>query len=180
VRPQHRNRPWSGGWADSSGGVVARNGVGVGGRWQQKEEKNKICKGERKRAATTPSGQKVDVVASCGGAGGWKFDGDKSGGWDGGEKRESEHRRQKNHGEEGWFSTDFGPDFLLLRTWNQLLFIGVEEGNHVFIGEKFSALDLTGRIQTIGSKYVPCTTKSDSPRLPELATLGQSPEQFWC
>jgi len=54
----------------------------------------------------------------------------------------------------------------------------VEKGNLVFTREKFSALDLTGRIQTVGSKYVPCTAKSDSPRLPELATLGQPPEQF--
>jgi hypothetical protein len=31
----------------------------------------------------------------------------------------------------------------------------VEEGNLIFTGEKFSALDLIGRIQTVGSKYVP-------------------------
>jgi len=31
----------------------------------------------------------------------------------------------------------------------------VEEGNLVFTGEKFLALDLTGKIQTVGSKYVP-------------------------
>jgi hypothetical protein len=70
--------------------------------------------------------------------------------------------------------------FFFLRTCNLLLFIGVEEGNLVFTGKKVLALDLTRRIQTVGSKYVPWTAKSDSPRLPELATLGQSPEQFWC
>jgi hypothetical protein len=31
----------------------------------------------------------------------------------------------------------------------------MEKGNLVFTGKKFSALDLIGRIQTVGSKYVP-------------------------
>jgi len=44
----------------------------------------------------------------------------------------------------------------------------VEEGNLLFTREKFSALDLTGRIQTIGSKCAPRTVKFDSPRLPDF------------
>jgi len=54
----------------------------------------------------------------------------------------------------------------------------VEEGNLVFTREKLSALDLNGRIQTVRSKCAPRTAKFHSPRLPEVATLGRSSDQF--
>jgi len=37
---------------------------------------------------------------------------------------------------------------------------------------------LTRGIQTVGSKCAPGTAKFDSPRLPEVATLGRSSERF--
>jgi len=67
-------------------------------------------------------------------------------------------RKQKKikTGEKGYFFlSTLESIFFFLRTCNLLLFIGVEEGNLVFTGEKVLALDLTRRIQTVGSKYVP-------------------------
>jgi len=69
------------------------------------------------------------------------------------EKKKAE--KDKNRGERLLFLSTLESIFFFLRTCNLLLFIGVEEGNLVFTGEKVLALDLTRRIQTVGSKYVP-------------------------
>jgi len=56
----------------------------------------------------------------------------------------------------------------------------VEEGHFVFNGAKSWPLVWLVSISTVGSKCAPRIAKFDSPRLPELATSGQSLEQFSC
>jgi hypothetical protein len=58
----------------------------------------------------------------------------------------------ENNGGEADFSSTLAFNFLMLRTWNALLYIGDGSGIFVFIGAKSFPLIRTRRIPTVGSK----------------------------
>jgi hypothetical protein len=93
--------------SDDGGGQRGASGGGCG---RKKEEEDNL-QGERTGGCC---GWTVAVLASCGGDGGLKADGDDSGGLDGGEREceETDGRKEKILGRKAGFLAVFGPKFL--------------------------------------------------------------------
>lgn len=87
-------------------------------------------------------------------------------------EKEKNDNGRKNHGETDFFLT-LASNFFLLNARNPPLFIWVEDGHFIFIGDKSWPLIKTRRIPTVGLKLSSWPEKVDSGRLPKLAFLGQ-------
>ena len=78
----------------------------------------------------------------------------------------SKGRNLQKFGENAGFLADFGPDFFsFFRSSTEILFIGGVIGPYCLYWGKFSALDSTRGIQTVGSKCAPRAAKFGSSRL---------------